>query len=327
MFEIKTNSTHINIYISLGGGKKKKISLKKIIRSDFYKSLNDYKYVLNNLPNLETSDKFQDAIWILWFQGKENAPEIVKKCIDSVRHFHSDKQIIVLDLYNLKNYIEIPNYIQEKYEKGIIPHANFSDYIRLCLLAKYGGTWIDSTVLLTDKIPDKIFMEKLFFSKSANNFDDVIENIKEIVPQKKKFRFFPKKLEKTKSISSWFIHTVPNNKVILATLYFFNEYWKKENELKHYFMFHSFVRYCFENDVECSNFYEQMYSIPHKYAFLLHEFGKTKYNKEIFDKIISMSCIHKLTYRYLEKQDQQWLDRVYNLDFNETKGKFQNFSI
>ena len=45
------------------------------------------------------------------------------------------------------------------------------------------------------------------------------------------------------------------------------------------------------------------------------------------NKIVKMSCIHKLTYRSLEKQDQQWLDRVYNLDFSKTKGIFENFKL
>ena len=32
-------------------------------------------------------------VWICWLQGMENAPEIVKKCYDSVRKNLSDKEI------------------------------------------------------------------------------------------------------------------------------------------------------------------------------------------------------------------------------------------
>ena len=143
---------------------------------NFDKYLNNYRYVLDNVPSVESSDKYKNAIWILWFQGEKNAPELVKKCIESVRYFHSDKQVIVLDFESLKNYIEIPNYIQEKYEKGIIPHANFSDYVRLCLLAKYGGTWIDSTLLLTDKLPDYMLNSELFMVKKSYCFENIDEN-------------------------------------------------------------------------------------------------------------------------------------------------------
>lgn len=174
-------------------------------------------------------------------QGEENAPDIVKKCFESVRYFCSDKEIIVLNSNNLKDYIDIPDFIQEKYSKGIIPHANFSDYVRLCLLAKYGGTWIDSTVLLTDEIPKEIFEQELFFFAWGKLPKTCGEDVKSFLIQpKKKFRLFPKKVNnnKFKSISSWFINAKPKNELILATLHFFNEYWKKESLLRNYFMFH-----------------------------------------------------------------------------------------
>ena len=42
--------------------------------------------------------------------------------------------------------MELPGYIVEKWGKGQIPAALFSDLLRLQLLIKYGGMWIDSTV-------------------------------------------------------------------------------------------------------------------------------------------------------------------------------------
>jgi hypothetical protein len=37
----------------------------------------------------------------------------------------------------------------EKYQKKIIDNTHFSDLLRLELLIKYGGTWIDASVLVT----------------------------------------------------------------------------------------------------------------------------------------------------------------------------------
>lgn len=323
MFNLKITSTHINLYISLGGGKTKKISIRKPYVKNFDKYIKKYAYVLENYPKVETSNKHQNAIWQLWLQGEENAPDIVKKCFESVRYFCPDKEIIVLNLNNLKDYIDIPDFIQEKSSKGIIPHANFSDYVRLCLLAKYGGTWIDSTVLLTDEIPKKIFETELFFFKSAHNCENYSANIIDLLV-KKKFRLFPKKVNKnkSKSISNWFINAKPENELILATLHFFSEYWKNENELNDYFMFHKFVRYCFESNSKFSNLYDEMISFPNKYAFLMHEFGRLKYSDENFYKILKISPIHKLTYRSPEKQSEQWWNKILNLNFADTKGSF-----
>ena len=41
--------------------------------------------------------------------------------------------------------------IEEKFEKGKIGMAHFSDLLRISLLAKWGGMWIDSTALCTDE--------------------------------------------------------------------------------------------------------------------------------------------------------------------------------
>ena len=38
----------------------------------------------------------QKNIWICWFQGIENAPDIVKKCYDSVKRNMPDSNITVI---------------------------------------------------------------------------------------------------------------------------------------------------------------------------------------------------------------------------------------
>ena len=103
MFKIVQNSTHINIYIN-----KKKISIRKgISQEKFYKSLKKYNYIFENIKPIESSNKYQNAIWILWMQGIENAPDIVKKCIESVKHFHPEKEIIILPKETLSHAFEI----------------------------------------------------------------------------------------------------------------------------------------------------------------------------------------------------------------------------
>ena len=97
--------------------------------------------------NLE--HKRSKIIWFCWLQGYNNAPDIVKACHNSLRQNIPDREIIVIDEKNWRDYIELPNYVVDKWEKKQIPAALFSDLLRLELLIKYGGTWIDSTVLCT----------------------------------------------------------------------------------------------------------------------------------------------------------------------------------
>lgn len=89
-----------------------------------------------------------DNVWIYWGQGVENAPDIVRLCVRSVMdNFTNDgRRVILLNDDNISDYVTFPDYIMEKYRKGIITRALFSDLLRLELLITHGGTWVDSTV-------------------------------------------------------------------------------------------------------------------------------------------------------------------------------------
>ena len=89
------------------------------------------------------------TVWFCWLQGIDDAPEIVKACYNSIKRNIPNRETKVIDAKNWKDYVELPDFIVKKWEKGRIPAALFSDLLRLELLIKYGGTWIDSTVLCT----------------------------------------------------------------------------------------------------------------------------------------------------------------------------------
>jgi len=107
----------------------------------------------------EPKHEHPKVIWWCWLQGYDAAPPIVKACYNSLmREFKGSRvqevlsdgyEIKVIDAENWKEYIELPDFIVKKWEKKQIPPALFSDLLRLELLIKYGGTWIDSTVLCT----------------------------------------------------------------------------------------------------------------------------------------------------------------------------------
>ena len=97
------------------------------------------------------------TVWSCWWQGVDDAPEIVKACIKSWRkNIRQGYKIVIIDRNNYEDYIEIPEYILEKVENGDICLAHLSDIIRMSLLYKYGGMWLDATVYLTDLLPKDI---------------------------------------------------------------------------------------------------------------------------------------------------------------------------
>lgn len=109
-----------------------------------------------------TQHNVDEPIWIFWWTGEENAPEIVKACIQSVRRNANRHKVVLLSKANICDYIALPEYIEQKHNKGIIGHAHYSDMVRLTLLSKYGGLWIDATVFISQPLPNMLF-DKTFY--------------------------------------------------------------------------------------------------------------------------------------------------------------------
>ena len=113
-------------------------------------------------------------IFILWFQGEKNAPQLVKACINSVRKNSNGHEVIVLDNNNLFDWIPtFSENIQTKFKSNVFPVQMEADLIRCCLLSQYNCLWLDATVFVSRKIPDSIF-ETDFYTivrKEANNID------------------------------------------------------------------------------------------------------------------------------------------------------------
>ena len=110
---------------------------------EFYNNY-DYNQVLP-----ETSSKFRNRIWVCWWQGEENAPILVQKCIESIRKSAKNHVVTVITEDNYRDFVNIPDWFIDKFDKGILSRTNFSDLLRVSLLAQYGGMWLDSTFFCT----------------------------------------------------------------------------------------------------------------------------------------------------------------------------------
>lgn len=114
---------------------------------------------------ISTSQNEKPIAWSLWWQGAENLPPILKVCLESQKKYIESAGVDYrfVDDSNINDYIEIPLVIREKVKKGIISFTHYSDYVRIALIEKYGGMWIDITLLLTQMIDVSIF-DKEFYS-------------------------------------------------------------------------------------------------------------------------------------------------------------------
>lgn len=159
-----------------GAGDVKKNYMKKhrIIKdylSSCYGSIIDrYEGKINWTEQKETDDLY--PIWMFWWQGEECMPELCKICYESVKCNSAGRKVHLLTKYNYMEFLNVPKDILKKVEDGSFCIANFADICRVWLIAKYGGMWLDCTVLLTKQIEENWFARP-FMSAKLNSGSDI----------------------------------------------------------------------------------------------------------------------------------------------------------
>lgn len=225
-------------------------------------------------------------VWFCWLQGLDRAPKIVKTCYNSIRQNLINREIKVINNENWKDYVELPDYIVNKWEKQLIPPALFSDLLRVELLIKYGGSWIDSTVLCTDgnKIEAYLNTDLFLFQYTR--------------PGTNVFR----------GISNWFITSCSNNEVIMVLRDMLHAYWEDYDCTLDYYIFHLFF------SMLVKEYPEQIMAMPYGYSMyslsLLHHWEES-FDEEKWERLTNQVCIHKLAFR-VSRQVKNNKENYYN---------------
>lgn len=237
--------------------KNKCTEIKKKLILNFLKANLDVSSLWHEIEMSDSckQDKYCKCIWVCWFQGIDQAPDLVKKCIDTLTiNAPSDYTIIIIDEKNIADYISLPIHILSKYESGIISKAQLSDILRFNLLATYGGIWVDSTIFCMKNLSFLTSMD--FFTLKSENYD------------------------KGNSLSrglwtGYFLKCPQDYKPFIFIKYCFNKYWSKNEKLIDYFLVDYLMliayEYCatFRDDINKLDFYgndrflfEQLLSQP-----------------------------------------------------------------
>ena len=135
----------------------------------------------------KTAPSSNNNIFILWLQGLDNAPEVVKKCIDSTVRNSNGFTVHIITQENLEQYTEgIPSEVLEKIFAGIKRQQGqinkdfnrkyfdftiqyLSDLLRMWLLSHYGGLWVDATVYHTSRI-ELPYIDRYYTLRRPNGF-------------------------------------------------------------------------------------------------------------------------------------------------------------
>jgi hypothetical protein len=212
------------------------------------------------------------VIWICWFQGWKKAPYLVRKCIISWEKRNTGWQICRLDKHNLHHYIDIPDLSTKE-----ISHAAFSDIVRILLLKRYGGVWVDATLYCNKPLDDWLLtnLDQGFFA-FANPGPG-------------------------RPIASWFIASHKNNYIVERWHNKTLCYWLQRNSTSDYFWFHHLFKDLLSNDKIFRNAFAKVPKISADGPHAIQRVGIFETDKQIINNQIDwQTMVFKLTHRFDE---------------------------
>lgn len=198
--------------------------------------INKYKVIDQSHPTIDIMVS-NSPIWTCWWQGEENMPEVIKTCYIRLQKNSNGHPVYLVTMKNVSQFVELPDFILQKVDKGYISFTHLSDILRVLLLEKYGGFWIDAAIWVTK--PIDICGFSFFTLKQRTDNDDSITKrcwINGCVASGKGFWLYSFLRE--------------------SLMY----YWEKENQLINYFILDYLMRIAYD---EMPNVKSIIDSIPY----------------------------------------------------------------
>ncbi|WP_157683113.1 capsular polysaccharide synthesis protein [Microlunatus soli] len=92
-------------------------------------------------------------IFTYWGQGYHDAPPVVRACRRALERHNPPDQLHFIDDATLPYYADFPDSLMRG---SVGQRALFSDALRVELLARYGGIWVDATCLTTAPLTESV---------------------------------------------------------------------------------------------------------------------------------------------------------------------------
>lgn len=233
-------------------------------------------------------------IWIMWWQGEDTAPTLVRKCLESIRANANGAQVIVITEDNYRNYIELPSYIIEKHRKGYISMAQLSDIMRVYLISRHGGLWLDATIYCSQPIPEEIFKLPFYTYHTHTKKTPFVQN---------------------NMIHCFIMGGIPDSKLLVYVKEMLSDYWRKHDVIVDYYLldYTIMLAYWTYDDIR-----SMIDALPYTSEALydLVEILDKPYDKEETDRILSSTLFSKLRWDKKFRTEEEGKKTTYAVLFS-----------
>lgn len=292
-----------------------RVFIVKSIRSGFYNNYSKFgiqlskinekiiknflqKNIVNEIVNYTDSQTLyinksvpkDSVIWVMWWQGLDNAPEIVNACVKKLKQENPEKLIIVITKNNFSKYLKLEKVILKRLNNKEFTITHFSDILRSNLLYIYGGIWIDATVWCTKHIQQDLLKQDFYSIKTKKYTND---------PSHGRWTGF-------------FMEGKSNSQLFNFMRKAFNIYWDKYDSLIDYILVDYFIALACDNSSFINNLIDNVPKNNLDVFSLQKALNKniTKYN----EFLESDTYLYKLTYKTkFREKDSNGDNTIYDL--------------
>ena len=217
-------------------------------------------------------------IWVFWYQGLDKAPKIVRKCRELLTHTYSNNyEIVELDGVNYREYCKLPDFVEQKVKDGKISLTEFSDILRTKLLYENGGMWVDSTLLVQNKIDEKLLDLPFYTIRNQGIAPYCVSGLR---------------------LSTFYQYYKPNNNYVGFLSRLLLACWERHDVLMEYLLMDYFMILIANNNTEFEIMLDKVpFTNPNVHT--LRNRINEEYSEEGWNNLVSDTHFFKMTYKML----------------------------
>ncbi len=215
------------------------------------------------LPALER------PVFMYWGQGYGSAPPVVRACVAQAQEVVPSDRLHLLDGDNWRYYGEVPAKLVERQHTD---PTQFSDNLRLSLLSRYGGVWVDATCYLR---PDAL-----------TTMDELAQ-----------LDLFAHRYVGPR-ISSWFLTARPAGYIVSLMEATMQLFWETNDVKRGYFMFHDMFESLYWADPRMQKLWDDNPPLSSHPPHVLQQTMFDDGDSHRLDELVHAHFVHKLSHKY-----------------------------
>lgn len=243
-----------------------------------------YGDIISNFKNKKLSGELitNPIIWVFWGQGIDRMPTLIKACYNQLKL--NNKNVCLITNENINEYIEISPIVLSKVQTGKITWAHFSDLVRMSLVSKYGGLWVDATVWVPKELPFDRLMQMSLFSPNGKTLNS-----------KSNICFWT---SLGLNWSGWCLWANHRDSVLYGFVaQMLAKMIETEKMTLDYVLIDYLMRYAIHNFPNLRNEIEKFQNVSGEKRGALASLMNTPYNQKVYDDLCKDDFVFKLSFR------------------------------